>query len=433
MGIIQTQIYYIPDARIRLLSLQTYFKENRAGSVCQDHEKVQLETPRGEQLMFPYNTGSNLPLMFLDDQTQQVGMTRTQVANPLKSEDVKHTITLLNKNNHNLSRQQNELMLWHHGLGHADFRWIQNLMLKPKVDEGDNKEPPVIPVKNLGTHCCETPWCPACQLSKAQRQTPGSSQVLQKPEQEIVIQRLNLNPGDCILVDQYQAWTHTHGCEPETEQYVGGTIYINHSSGYIFHHHQMLLQARTTIQGKHKFETCADQFGIKLKTFHADNHPFAQREIMMDVELQDPEIKFSGVGAHHQNGASEQAIQTVISWALCYMMHQLMHWPACFQADLWPFAFNHAVTIWNHLPQAWNGLCPLELFTRTKFPQHDAITNARVFRCPIYVLNPNLQDGKKLPKWSKKSQQGMYLGHSWVHYHTVSNILSLKTGNVLPQ
>ena len=327
--------------------------------------------------------------MFLDDQTQQVGMARTQVANLLKSEDVKHTITLLDKNNHNLSWQQKELMLWHQRLGHAGFRWIQNPMLKPKVDEGDNEEPPVIPVKNSGTHHCEAPWCPACQLSKAHRWTWGSSRVHQKPELEMA----------SILVDQYQAQTlggqpHTHGHEPKTEQYVGGTICVNYSSGCIFHHHQTLLQAGTMIQGKHKFETFADQFGIKLKTFHAHNHPFAKKEFLKDVELQDQEIKFSGVGNHHQNGVSEWATQTLTSWALCYMTHQLMHWPACFQADMWSFAFDHAVMIWNHLPQAWSGLCPLELFTRTKSSRHDTITNAHVWGCPAYVLNPKLQTAR---------------------------------------
>ena len=67
--------------------------------------------------------------------------------------------------------------------------------------------------------------------------------------------------------------------------------------------------------------------------------------------------------------------QTVTSWALSYMMHQLLHWPSCFDKDLWPFALDHAVTMWNNLPRTRSGLSPLELFTRTKLPRHDLILN----------------------------------------------------------
>ena len=45
------------------------------------------------------------------------------------------------------------------------------------------------------------------------------------------------------------------------------------------------------------------------------------------------------------------------------MMHQLEHWPEAFDEALWPFAFEHAVCVWNNLPRHHSGLTPLELFT----------------------------------------------------------------------
>ena len=115
------------------------------------------------------------------------------------------------------------------------------------------------------------------------------------------------------------------------------------------------------------------------------------------------------------------------------MMHQLLHWPSCFQDDLWPFALDHAVNVWNHLPQSRSGLSPIELFTRTKWPHHDLISNAKVWGCPVYVLDPTLQDGKRLPKWTPKSHLGMYMGSSPSHSETVARILSLETGYVSAQ
>ena len=95
-------------------------------------------------------------------------------------------------------------MLWHQRLGHAGFRWIQTLMRKPKHEVGDNTEPPVLPTKNTSTSRCDPPRCPACQLSKAHRRYPGTQIMHKKPELEMAIRRENLNPGDCISMDQYQ-------------------------------------------------------------------------------------------------------------------------------------------------------------------------------------------------------------------------------------
>ena len=438
VSLVRTQAYHVPEARVRLLSTQTYFQEHGKGSILQDHEKVILSTSRGEELSFPYDLGSNLPLMYLDHRSASVGLSQRQVLTLSRSEELDHTCTLLDYNNYNLSKPQKELMLWHQRLGHAGFRWIQTLMRKPKHEVGDNTEPPVLPTKNTSTSRCDPPRCPACQLSKAHRRNPGTQVMHKKPELEMAIRRENLNPGDCISMDQYQGRTpgrlpHTYGKEPPNSKYNGGTVFVDHSSGYIYLHHQVSLRAGDTLQGKHAFEQFADQYGIKLKAFHADNHPFGKTEITDDIKLQDQTISFSGVGAHFQNGVAERAIQTVISWSMCYMMHQLLHWPSCFQDDLWPFALDHAVNVWNHLPQSRSGLSPIELFTRTKWPHHDLISHAKVWGCPVYVLDPTLQDGKRLPKWTPKSHLGMYMGSSPSHSETVARILSLETGYVSAQ
>jgi hypothetical protein len=61
------------------------------------------------------------------------------------------------------------------------------------------------------------------------------------------------------------------------------------------------------------------------------------------------------------------------------------------------------------------------------------LEQARVWGCPVYVLNPKLQDGKKLPKWTMRSRQGVYLGISPVHASTVGRILNITTGAITPQ
>jgi hypothetical protein len=48
-------------------------------------------------------------------------------------------------------------------------------------------------------------------------------------------------------------------------------------------------------------------------------------------------------------------------------------------------------------------------------------------------LDARIQDGKKLPKWNKRSRQGIYLGLSRAHSTTVALVLNPVTGYVSPQ
>jgi hypothetical protein len=56
-----------------------------------------------------------------------------------------------------------------------------------------------------------------------------------------------------------------------------------------------------------------------------------------------------------------------------------------------------------------------------------------VWGCPTYVLDPKLQEGKKLPRWQPRSRQGMFLGLSPKHSSDVPLILNLQTGSISPQ
>jgi hypothetical protein len=81
-------------------------------------------------------------------------------------------------------------------------------------------------------------------------------------------------------------------------------------------------------------------------------------------------ITFSGTGAHHQNGVAERAIQTVTCWARAMLLHLILMWPDKANIALWPFALDHAVYLWNNLTNDSTSLAPLEIFTRSRFPNY---------------------------------------------------------------
>ena len=77
---------------------------------------------------------------------------------------------------------------------------------------------------------------------------------------------------------------------------------------------------------------------------------------------------YSGAGSHHQNRRAECAIQTIMGMAQTMMIHSAIHWSKIADATLWPMCVNHAIWIYNHVPNMNTGISPNDLWFKTKFP-----------------------------------------------------------------
>ena len=434
--VIKTEAYYVPSAKIRLLSPQKFFQESHAGSAHFEWNKVTLTCPDGSVGEFPYQRCSNLPIM-LQDHVPTAGLGRHTVFKLTTGDFLKQCARLLDPNNNNLDGNSKELNLWHYRLGHRGFGHIQDLMHQSKQDFIDNPNPPIIPTRMPRTKTIPPPICPACQLSKQTRRTPAAS-VRRGGHTNPRPIRKQLQPAELISLDNYDSpvlgrLPHTRGKEAEQDKVKCGTIFVDHATQFIKVFHQVSLHVHEALKGKHELEEFCKQFGRTIKGFHADNHPWGSAEFREDCKAKDQNLTMSGVGAHHQNGVAERAQQTVFRMARAMMLHYLVHWPDAFEPDLWPMALDQAVHIWNHTPKDRDGLSPLEHFTGVKLPNNDVLTNSRVFGCPTFVLDPKLQDGKKLPKWKRKSRLGIYLGSSTEHSPTVARVLNPVTGYISPQ
>jgi hypothetical protein len=428
-GVIETDASYVPDASICLFSPQYYFQEyQHSGGCIIQGMKTTLELPNATVLEFPYNPGSNLPLM-LPDQPVSAGLGCADLASFLST--LSTLLSVTDQTNQNLRPAQKELLLWHFKLGHVGFHWCQKLC---RVPTDPFREQVIVP-KHSKVSSCDAPLCTACQLSKQTRRFPEiKTQVNPAP----TICKANLQPGDYISVDQYvSALTgrlpHRKGKESKDDQYHGGTLFVDHASGYIYLRNQISLTAGETLRSKKAFEQFAASVGVTLKEFRADNVPFNSAEFRRNLQANGQIITFSGTGAHHQNGVAECAIQTVTRWARAMLLHSILLWPDTADLALWLFALTHAVYLWNNLPSKQSSLAPLEIFSRTRFPNYHHLRRLHVWGCPAYVLDPNLQDGKKLPKWSPRSRRGKFLGISPTHSSTTGLVLNLRTGHVSPQ
>ena len=132
------------------------------------------------------------------------------------------------------------------------------------------------------------------------------------------------------------------------------------------------------------------------------------------------------------NGSAERAIGTVTRMARAMLMHLQLHWPDEYDTSLWPMALSYACFLYNHAPMKGQHVSPSELLTGMR-QNCTYLRRARVFGCPVYVLDPSLQDGKKVPKWKPRSRRGMFLGFSPDHSTKVAMVLNLQTGHISPQ
>ena len=222
-------------------------------------------------------------------------------------------------------------------------------MMKTKRDsDGRERERPFLDTSTETAHKCPRPQCPACHLSKAHRRTPDTRRV--ESLREMTLRSSHLTPGACISCDQWKSQTlgrrpETYGKEADSHRFVGGSLFYDHATQFVYHNPQVSMRVGETLQGKHKFEAFARQYGVKLKSFHADNDPYDTAEFLKDIELHDQTLTLSGAYAHHQNGVAERAVKTILSWSLTLMMHMLLRWPEAYDPALWPFALEQAVDL----------------------------------------------------------------------------------------
>ena len=469
--------YYLPSCDVRLMSPQVYHKLYGGCSVV-DGEKVewrlnkQINMDYVHTIEIPMDEDTNLPMMFdvtcSDEERKNVGPIFTKACAHLRhakgfffgkwcitEDEVDYEFgdftalfapkvlpCVTHKDNANLSAGQKALLLWHFRLG-ISCRHVQKLMNSHTVTLADGSKqvhPPVIKPDPPTAADCDLPICPTCKISSAKTTKPPSPTVTKTDtSKEHTLARERYLPGDFISSDQFKVpvpgrsiWGF--GKEKEDDMYTCGTVYHDMASSYIWTEFQHTGSTEDTLEGKLRFENFLESIGITIKHLHSDNGIFIAKDFRDDCSSKGQTQTFSGVGAQHQNGAAERAIQTIFWMARTYMLHVALRWNE-YDVDspkLWPFAVQHATWVYNRVPNIKTGLTPLERISGIKADHRDLL-RTHVWGSPCYVLDPKLQNSKKLGKFDKRARLGQYLGFSAEHSSLVAVVRHLSTGHVSPQ
>jgi Reverse transcriptase (RNA-dependent DNA polymerase)/GAG-pre-integrase domain len=314
------------------------------------------------------------------------------------------------------SNKSAEFLQWHHRLGHISAKKIRIM-----ANQG------FLP-KYLAE--CKVPLCTSCLYGKATRR-PWRTKGATNDNDQYTITR----PGECVSIDQLESTTpgliaQLRGI-PTTLRYKVATVFVDHATRYGYVHLQKSTSAEETIKGKLAFEQHAASNGIKVTHYHADNGIFADNKFRQAVSEAGQTLSFCGVNAHFQNGMAERRIRELQDHARTMLIHAQKRWPTAITTNLWPYALRMANDIMNDTPNLVTHHIPTNDFTKSNIavnPKH-----WHTFGCPMYTLDTSLQSGKKIDKWTSRSNVGIHIGHSPQHARTVHLVLSLKTGLASPQ
>ncbi len=407
--------HYAPAlGHLRLLSPQACFQEmDEEGEFIVRHDMCLLRFKGGHEVEVPLSPETGLPIV----------MAFPDVKKTSKKIALMHN--LITPDNENLTLLQKELLKWHYRLGHPAFQavqWIGRAGILGKLGE------------KWGASTVAPPKCEACQMGK-QHRTPTEG-ATSKRVNEGVLTKEKLKPGELVFSDQFVSslsgkYHNQRGQTNSQYEYRGGTIFYDAASKYMNVTNQVGFTAHETIEAKLKFEREAQSIGVQVKQYQTDNGIYTSRDFMQCLNDQNQTIKLSGVGGHHHNCA-ENAIKIIIHKARTMMFHSAICWPSETDLSLWPLAVNYAVHLYNHIPNPQSGLSPMEIWSSSK-SSYSAITHAQTWGCPVYVLQPKLQDGQKIPKWEPRSRRGQFVGVSALHASSVGLIRNLRTNNISPQ
>ena len=412
---VRSQCYYVPSCRARLLSPQRLFNRDKGvgGHYQGDENAFRICFNGCPELIVEYDERNHLPIGY------------ARVGEPSRAPQV--NLVLSNEDNQNLSAGQKLLLQWHSRFGHLNFTAVQRILRSFPFTNSYFASAAKCDMNELR--------CEICHFAKAHRRPLKSSTSTATPERNGALRADHLGPGVQISVDHFESRlrgrTYDSFGKVSSDTYVGGCIFVDHGSGYIRVEHQLGFSAVETIRAKQNYEQHALDHGVIVQSYLTDSGAFKANTFVQHIRNHEQRLRFCGTNAHHQNGVAERAIRTISDMARAMILHASCHWNGGIDSSLWPMAVQYATHVYNTTPGA-NGLCPADIFTGSTVPRH-RLRDIHVWGCPVYVLDPSLQAGKKLPKWQPRSRRGVFVGLSSVHSSEVPQVLNLQTGSITTQ
>jgi len=419
--------YHVPSAQQRLFSPQTYIQDIRKV------EKGNQERGDHDHKMYQlYGHATLAPIQAPFAQHNNLPMTIVFTSKALAQAYEGLTSCITAAQNQNLTPSQKCLLRWHFRLGHISFNAVQAILKTGLLAHSESQK-----TLHRAASRCEKPKCACCEFGKARRRKAQGKTTTPDSSRTGALSKEVLLPGQKVSIDHYVSSVRgrlytSFGKSPPHQMFSGGTIMVDHASDFVAVHHQVGTSASETIKGLTKFEATMKDFGVTVQSYHSDTgSAFTSGTFAQHLLEQEQTQTLAGKGAHHHSGKVERTIGVIMGMARTMMFHAAVHWPEVADAELWPMAVDHAVYLYNRIPNPSSGLSPLEILSNQKISVAK-YNDFHVWGCPTYVLDPRLADGKKIPKFEPRSNRAVFMGFSPMHSSSSPLTLDLNSGAIRP-
>ena len=282
------------------------------------------------------------------------------------------------------------------------------------------------------TSTMQDPSCSACLYGKATKRAWRSKQGRQrqrnktlKPREVISVDPM-VSPLPGLIAQMVGSLT--------TQHYKFATVFVDQASRMGFVYLQKTCSAEETIEAKRAFEQYAENRGVRVQAYHADNRIYKAKKWIEECQQRKQDLTYVGVNAHHQNGMAKQRIHELQETTRAMLIHASKRWPGVVTIHLWPYAMRMANQAYNSSPLASH----TDIQSPNKIFDNSAVDinqkHWKPFGCPAHILKSELQGTTGIhPKWDARSRAGIYLGQSLIHNRNVALALNIHTGYVSPQ
>jgi hypothetical protein len=331
--------YYVPSSQTRIASIGQIMK-------AYPDESIHFQ---GQEFVMSGNKADNrgcIRIKFCATTFLPLGYTSPHKVNPqvhkAKSDKQDHlkilpgSASLTEGVNFNLAEPEKEILKWHYRLGHVGMRRIQWLFRQNVLNTSERTRRLQLAASKLSCG----PLCTACQYSKQRRKTSPGSMKRNDTTNFGALKKDKMFPGQQVSVDHFFSSSkgrliHTYGKEAESQKYMGGCIFVDHSSGLIHGKLQTHLNSHVTLGSKKEFETMCSTYGVMVQEYLSDNGTaFRNEEFAKHLGEFHQTMKHAAVGAHHGNGIAERNIGYVLSISRAMLHHAALHWPDVADVEL---------------------------------------------------------------------------------------------------
>jgi transposase InsO family protein len=124
-------------------------------------------------------------------------------------------------------------------------------------------------------------------------------------------------------------------------------LFVDHKTRLVYPSFQESKSASEACRSKCKYEKFAQRYQVTANSYHADNGAFRSKIFQKAIDNKNQKLYFSGVNSQWQNGLVERSNGTLCAAARSMLNHAISRGDKTITAEIWPFAIQHAATIYN--------------------------------------------------------------------------------------